>query len=380
MSAPISMGARRVRVDLGPRSYDIVVGTGVLDRAAAALPGRARVAVVSQAVIANRYADPLLASLGTAGTVAELFLIDDGEAAKSLPTVESLCRRFAAWGLLRGDAVVALGGGVVGDTAGFAAAAYHRGVACLQAPTTLLAQVDAAIGGKTGVNLPEGKNLVGAFHQPVGVLCDVATLATLPEREYRAGLGEVAKYALMTGDGRGPGTGDAELSTTLADEAAAAALLARDPAVLADVVARSAAIKAAVVSADEHERTGLRATLNYGHTLAHALETVGRYGLLHGEAVAVGLVFAAELAVALDRLPPDAPGATRTMLARFGLPTVAPDGLAAADLIALMRRDKKASGGLTFVLPAPGAGPLERVDDPPAAALEHAFAAVGVTG
>jgi 3-dehydroquinate synthetase len=149
--------------------------------------------------------------------------------------------------------------------------------------------------------------------------------------------------------------------------------------VLADVVARSVAIKAAVVSADEHERTGLRATLNYGHTLAHALETVGRYGLLHGEAVAVGLVFAAELAAALDRLPPEAPAVTRAMLARFGLPTAAPDGLAAADLNTLMRRDKKAAGGLTFVLPAPGAGPLERVDDPPAAALERAFAAVGVT-
>jgi 3-dehydroquinate synthase len=363
------MTARTVTVDLGPRSYDIVVGTGVLDRAAAALPGRARVAVVSQDAIAARYAEPLLAALRAAGTAAEVFLIDDGEEAKSLSTVESLCRRFAAWGLLRGDTVVALGGGVVGDTAGFTAAAYHRGVACLQAPTTLLAQVDAAIGGKTGVNLPEGKNLVGAFHQPVAVLSDVATLATLPEREYRAGLGEVAKYAFM---------GDAELSATLADEAAAAALLARDTGVLTDVVARSAAIKAAVVSADEHEQTGLRATLNYGHTLAHALETVGGYGLLHGEAVAVGLVFAAELAAALDRLPAEAPDATRTMLARFGLPTKAPDGLSGADLITLMRRDKKASGGLTFVLPAPGGGPLERVDDPPAAAVDRALAAVGV--
>ena len=360
---------RSIHVELGPRSYDIVVGTGVLARAAAALPGRARVGVVSQEAVATRYAEPLLTALRHAGATAEVFLMGDGEEAKSLPTVESLCRRFAAWGLLRGDAVVALGGGVVGDTAGFAAAAYHRGVACLQVPTTLLAQVDAAIGGKTGVNLPEGKNLVGAFHQPVGVLCDVATLATLPEREYRAGLGEVAKYAFM---------GDAELSATLADEQAAAALLARDPSVLTDVVARSAAIKAAVVSADEQERTGLRATLNYGHTLAHALETVGRYGLLHGEAVAVGLVFATELAAALDRLPPDRSGATRAMLARFGLPTAAPEGLAAADLVALMRRDKKAAGGLTFVLPAPGGGPLERVDDPPAAAVEQALAAVGV--
>jgi 3-dehydroquinate synthase len=365
----VTPGVRTIRVDLGPRSYDIVVGSGVLGRAAAALAGRARVAVVSQEAIAGRFADPLLAALQQAGAAAEVFLIGDGEEAKSLPTVESLCRRFAAWGLLRGDAVVALGGGVVGDTAGFTAAAYHRGVACLQAPTTLLAQVDAAIGGKTGVNLPEGKNLVGAFHQPVAVVCDVDTLATLPEREYRAGLGEVAKYAFM---------GDAELHATLTDESAAAALLARDPAVLADVVARSAAIKAAVVSADEHERTGARATLNYGHTLAHALETLGHYGLLHGEAVAVGLVFATELAAALDRLPPDAPDATRAMLTRFGLPVAAPDGLAAPDLVTLMRRDKKAAGGLTFVLPARGGGPLERVDDPPAAAVEGALAKVGV--
>ena len=361
--------SQTIGVELGPRRYDISVGSGVLRGAAIPLAGRARVAVVTQANIADLFAEPLLAALHAAGTAAEIFLMGDGEEAKSLPTVESLCRRFAAWGLLRGDAVVALGGGVVGDTAGFTAASYHRGVACLQAPTTLLAQVDAAIGGKTGVNLPEGKNLVGAFHQPMAVLCDVDTLATLPEREYRAGLGEVAKYAFM---------GDAELSATLADETAAAALLARDPAVLTDVVARSAGIKAAVVSADEHERTGLRATLNYGHTLAHALETIGHYGLLHGEAVAVGLVFATELAAALDRLPGDAPDATRQMLDRFGLPTAAPDGVAAADLITLMRRDKKAAGGLTFVLPAAGGGPLERVDDPPAAALERAFEKVGV--
>src|SRR5438445_5351543 len=301
-----------IPVELETRGYDVVVGTGILSQAATVLAGRARAAVVSQAAVAEAWAEPLITSLEAGGAVVEVFLMDDGEEAKSFATVESLCRRFAAWGLLRGDAVVALGGGVVGDTAGFTAAAYHRGVACLQAPTTLLAQVDAAIGGKTGVNLPEGKNLVGAFHQPVAVVCDVDTLATLPEREYRAGLGEVAKYAFM---------GDAELRATLADEGAAAALLARDPSVLTDVVARSAAIKAAVVSADEQERNGLRATLNYGHTLAHALETVGGYGLLHGEAVAVGLVFAAELAAGLDRLPAEAPGAARRMLARLRRPT-----------------------------------------------------------
>src|SRR5258705_821794 len=239
----------------------------------------------------------------------------DGEEAKRLRAVESLCGGFAAWGLLGGEAVVALGGGVGGDTAGFPAAAYHRGVACLQAPTTLLAQVDAAIGGKTGVNLPEGKNLVGAFHQPVAVLCDVDTLATLPEREYRAGLGEVAKYAFM---------GDAALSATLADETAGAALLARDRLVRSDVVAPSAALKAAVLSADEQERTGLPGTLHYRHTLAHALETVGGYGLLHGEAVAVGLVFAPQLAAGLDRPPARAPAATPAMLPPLRLPVPPP--------------------------------------------------------
>ena len=347
---------RMIPVELEDRGYDVVVGTGILSQAAALLAGRVRVAVVSQAVVAQAWAEPLVTSLEAGGAMIEVFLMEDGEEAKSLATVESLCRRLAAWGLLRGDAVVALGGGVVGDTAGFTAAAYHRGVACLQAPTTLLAQVDAAIGGKTGVNLPEGKNLVGAFHQPVGVLADVGTLATLPEREYRAGLGEVAKYALM---------GDPHLTATL------------EAPVLEDVVARCAAIKAEVVAADEHERTGLRATLNYGHTLAHALETAGGYGLLHGEAVAVGLVFAAELAAGLGRLAPADVERCRAMVAGLGLPTHAPPGLRGADLIALMRRDKKASGGLTFVLPGPG-GALERVDDPPAPVVEQSLGAVGI--
>jgi 5-deoxy-5-amino-3-dehydroquinate synthase len=395
---------RTIRVDLGPRSYDIVVGTGVLGQAAAMLPGRARVAVVSQAVVADAWSAALVPAFEAGGADVEVFLIDDGEEAKSLATVESLCRRFAAWGLLRGDAVVALGGGVVGDTAGFTAAVYHRGVACLQVPTTLLAQVDAAIGGKTGVNLPEGKNLVGAFHQPAGVLADVDTLATLPEREYRAGLGEVAKYGFMPGGTPDPGMpggtpdpgipggtpdpgipggtpdpgmGDPDLTAALEAPASAAALAAREPEALTDIVARSAAIKAAVVSADEHERTGLRATLNYGHTLAHALETAGGYGLLHGEAVAVGLVFAAELAAAAGRVATAEVERCRSLLTRLGLPTRAPEGLSADELVALMRRDKKAAGGLTFILPGPG-GALERVDDPPADLVRQSLAAVGV--
>lgn len=369
---------RRVRVDLGLRAYDVVVGDGALSEAPALLAGRRRVAVVSQPAVAGHWAEPLANPLRAAGAEVEVFLMGEGEEAKSLSTVEALCRRFAAWGLLRGDAIVALGGGVVGDTAGFAAAAYHRGVACLQAPTTLLAQVDAAIGGKTGVNLPEGKNLVGAFHQPVGVLADVATLATLPEREYRAGLGEVAKYALMPGGTPDPGMGDPDLATALEDVASAAALVAREPTALTDVVARCAAIKAGVVAADECERTGLRATLNYGHTLAHALETAGGYDLLHGEAVAVGLVFASELAAALGRIGRPDVERCRQMLGGLGLPTRAPEGMRAADLVALMRRDKKASGGLTFVLPGPAG--LERVDDPHPEAMDRALAAVGLGG
>jgi 3-dehydroquinate synthase len=356
---------RRVRVDLGARAYDVVVGTGALAEAASLLGRRSRVAVVSQSAVAERWAAALTGPLREAGAAVEVFLMDEGEEAKSLATVESLCRRFAASGLLRGDAVVALGGGVVGDTAGFAAACYHRGVACLQAPTTLLAQVDAAIGGKTGVNLAEGKNLVGAFHQPVGVVTDVTTLATLPEREYRAGLGEVAKYVFL---------GDPMLGGVLEKEAAA--LGGRDPERLTDVVTRCVALKAGVVEADEREESGRRAILNYGHTLAHALETAGGYDLLHGEAVSVGLVFAIELAGALGRVDDGRADRCRAMLAGLGLPTRAPAGTRAEDLLAIMRRDKKASGGLTFVLDGPeGVG---RVDDPDPAALARAFTAVGV--
>jgi 3-dehydroquinate synthetase len=297
-------------------------------------------------------------------------VIDDGEPAKSFATVEHLTRRLAAGGVLGGDAVVAVGGGVVGDTAGFAAAVYHRGIAVYQAPTTLLAQVDAAIGGKTAVNLPEGKNLVGAFHQPRGVFADTATLATLPAREYRAGLGEVAKYAFLDGAPEPPG----DLAERLVRDGAA--LARRDPGVLTPVVARCAAMKATVVGADEEERTGLRAILNYGHTLAHAIETLADYALLHGEAVAVGMTFAAALARELGRVDDAWVARQQRVLGALDLPDRVPPGLTADALTEVMRRDKKAAGGLTFVLPGPDG--VTRVDDPPPAALAAAFAAVGV--
>ena len=269
--------------------------------------------------------------------------------------------------------MVALGGGVVGDTAGFAAAVYHRGVAVLQAPTTLLAMVDAAIGGKTAVNLPEGKNLVGAFHQPVGVVADTDTLATISERDYRSGLGEVAKYALMFDVADDP--------TGLVDvlRMGAGGLEARDPVLLADVVARCAAIKADVVARDPHERTGLRATLNLGHTLAHALEIAFDHELTHGEAVAIGLVFAGALAGGCERVRGDVVDRFQALPFTLGLPTQVPDTtrVTPTELLALMARDKKASGGLTFVLPGPNG--LELVEDPPPAALRYAFESIGYT-
>ena len=271
----------------------------------------------------------------------------DGETAKALSTVEDLCRSFAEWGLTRSDVVVSVGGGVVTDVAGFTAATYHRGVAVVHVATTLLAQIDAAIGGKTGVNLPEGKNLVGAFWQPVAVLCDTATLDTLPEAEMLCGLGEMAKYHFLDGS---------DLDSLDLD--------AR--------IARCVEIKAAVVAEDERE-AGRRAVLNYGHTLGHALETVGGYGLRHGEAVAIGLVYAAELARALGRIDDDRVAEHRRVVTRYGLSATLPEGTGSDDLVEAMARDKKAVNGLTFVLDGPdGVQVVAGVDAGLArAALEH---------
>lgn len=307
-----------VPVSLGDRSYDVIVGAGALTRLAAVLPSTARrVAIVTQDGIGVEV-DP--------GVPAGTEVLPAGEEAKSLATVERLCRAFARAGLTRADAVVAVGGGVVTDAAGFAAAVYHRGVAVVHVPTTLLGMVDAAIGGKTGVNLPEGKNLVGAFWQPRAVLCDTDTLEHLPARELRAGLGELAKYHFLTTD-------------SLADLG------------LEERIAAAVRIKAAAVVADERETMGRRATLNYGHTLGHALETAGRYDLRHGEAVAIGLVFAARLAARLGRIPEERVAEHVAVVSAADLPTRLPPGSDPGELTELMRRDKKATGdGFTFVL------------------------------
>lgn len=356
---------KRVTVDLGPRAYDIVVGTGALAELAAALTGRRRAVIVTQAAL-RAHAERAAAALDAADIANTTLVMGDGEEHKTLATVETLAAECAKWGLLRGDAVVAVGGGIVGDVAGFLAASYHRGIAVVQVPTTLLAMVDASIGGKTGVNLPQGKNLVGAFHQPLAVLADPTVLETLSDREFRCGLAEVVKYALI---------GDDDLRVVLTGHASE--LLARDPAIVEAVVARCAAAKARVVEADELERTGARAVLNYGHTLAHALEIAGSHVLRHGEAVSIGMVFAANLANVLERVGPEVVEGTEQLLESFGLPVEAPAGLSGSDVIGLMRRDKKSEGELTFVLAGPRG--IERVDDPDRASVAKALAQVGLT-
>jgi 5-deoxy-5-amino-3-dehydroquinate synthase len=309
-----------VPVALGDRSYDVLVGRGARHRLLEVLPvGAGRAAVVTQERIGV---------LPDAGVEQRTFLMGDGEPAKDLETVEELSRQFSRWGLTRGDVVIAVGGGVVTDTAGFAAAVYHRGVRWVAVPTTLLGQIDAAIGGKTGVNLPEGKNLVGAFWQPSAVLCDTEVLETLPPREYRSGLGEMAKYHFLGGE-------------ALVD------------CNLDERVARCVAIKAEVVASDEREG-GRRAILNYGHTLGHALETAGHYDLRHGEAVAIGLVFAAVLAERLGRIDHARVEEHRAVVGGYDLPIKLPPDADPGQLVELMGRDKKAVKGMTFVLDGPG--------------------------
>ncbi len=305
-----------VNVELADRSYPVLVGAGIRSELAAVLPDDVhRVVIITQAGI------PWDADPGREQIRVE---IPDGEAAKSLSVVEDICRQMAVAGITRADAVVAIGGGVVTDVAGFVAAVYHRGIRFVSVSTTLLGQVDASVGGKTGVNLPEGKNLVGAFWQPTAVLCDTETLSSLPHREMQCGLGEVAKYHFLGGDG---------LDTLALDERVAACVQ----------------IKADVVAADEREG-GRRAVLNYGHTLAHAIETAGDYDLRHGEAVAVGIVYAAAVAHNLGRIDEGRVAEHHRVLAAYDLPSTLPPGLSDDELLSLFSRDKKAIDGVTFVL------------------------------
>src|SRR5256886_1623931 len=309
----IDGAAHGVRVDLGARSYPVVIGAGLLAEVGprlAAAGYRGRCALVTSERVGALYREPVAASLGQAGFAPVAVEIPDGEEHKNLAWLAVLYDRLLDAGVERRSPLIALGGGVVGDLAGFAASTLLRGLPLVQVPTTLLAQVDAAIGGKTGINHALGKNLIGAFHQPRLVVIDVTTLRSLPRREFVAGLAEVIKYGMIR---------DAELFGTL--EARLDALLALDEGVLVPVVATSCRHKAAVVAADEREQSGERAVLNFGHTVGHALEVLTEYrGLLHGEAVAIGMVAAARVSRALGVCDAATVERLERLLRRAGLP------------------------------------------------------------
>ncbi len=332
-----------VHVDLGARGYEIAIvscdpdGLGPFARQRC---GGSLTFVVADANT-RPHAEAAAAALATAGFRPSLEVLPSGEGQKALAVASRLYDRLADLNADRRTLVTAVGGGVVGDLAGFVAATYNRGLPLLMVPTTLLAMVDSSVGGKVGVNHPRAKNLIGAFHQPVGVWIDTATLATLPEREYRSGLAEVVKYGVIL---------DAEFFAWL--EANADAVLRRDAEAVRHIVARSCRLKADVVEKDEREETGLRAVLNYGHTFAHAFETVGGYGSwLHGEAVSAGMVCASRLAERRGLIGADATARQVALLGRFGLP-VAPKRWPIDELLRVMRSDKKnVAGRLRLVLP-----------------------------
>lgn len=335
---------RIVKVRLGNRSYAINIGEALLNRLGdecARLKLGGRCVIITDTNVGKRYAKPAFNSLLKAGFEPALIVVPAGETAKSLKTVQTCYDQLAAHRLERKSFIVALGGGVVGDLAGFVAATYLRGVAFVQVPTTLLAQVDSSVGGKVGVNLRAGKNLVGAFHQPQLVLCDLNTLHTLPEREFRAGLAEVIKYGIIY---------DAALFARL--ERDLPNLVRRDPKTLALVIARCCEIKAKIVSQDETE-SGLRAILNFGHTVGHALEAISHYGkYLHGEAIAIGQVVAAKLSVTTSGLSEREARRIEKLFEQAGLATnVKLNATQRGRLSAAMRLDKKVSGGeIKFVL------------------------------
>ena len=307
---------KEIKVNLGERSYPVLVGVNCLDNVAKYYPESAkRVAVVTQKQIGVEIAS---------SKNHKVFDIGTGENSKSIETVIELCRAWVDWGLTRSDVVIGLGGGMVTDVAAFAASIYHRGLNVINIPTTLLGMVDAAIGGKSGVNLPEGKNLIGTFWQPKAVICDINTLQTLPEREWKCGYGEVAKYHFLG-----------------ADDMRESGLI--------DTVVECIKVKTSIVAEDERE-TGKRVILNYGHTLAHALELENKFTLAHGEAVAVGIRYAAQVAFHLGRIGEDRVAYHEEILNHYGLQMKLGKRVDIDRIISLFSKDKKSMDGVTFVL------------------------------
>lgn len=343
-SKPYAAGVRVVNVPLGNRSYQIKIGAGLLDRLGkecSAFNFSPRCAIITDSNVGKVYAKPAFNALVKAGFEPALIVVPAGETAKSFRSVQRCYDLLAGHRMERKSAIIALGGGVVGDLAGFVAATYLRGISFVQVPTTLLSQVDSSVGGKVGVNLRAGKNLVGAFHQPRLVLCDLDALRTLPDRELRAGLAEVIKYGIIY---------DAAFFAEL--ERSLPALLRREVAALRRTIARCCEIKAEVVGQDETE-SGLRAILNFGHTIGHGLEAISSYGkYLHGEAISIGQVAAARLSQIRAGLRPEEAERIRQLFLRAGLPTqVKLSSVQRRNLFHAMRLDKKVSGGdIKFVL------------------------------
>ena len=335
---------RSVEVRLGDRSYTIQIGhriLGSLGQTVRNLDRVSQVFIIADSNVAEPHGRLARESLEAEGIRTEFLTVPPGEVSKSIDMAVQLWRELIIRGADRKSFVVAVGGGMVGDLAGFVAATYARGVPFFQVPTSLLAQVDSSVGGKVAVNLPEAKNMVGVFYQPRGVLIDIATLDTLPEREYLSGLAEVVKYGVIL---------DGEFFAFL--EANTEGLRRRDPELLQVVVERCCRLKADIVEQDEREETGLRAVLNYGHTFGHAIETLTGYeAFLHGEAVAMGMMCAARLAERLGMIGPDLFQRQQNLLKALELPTKLPK-LDISSMLAVMRHDKKAQAGqLRFVLP-----------------------------
>lgn len=352
MTASIS-GERIVPVNLGSRSYDIVIDDGGTSRAGSLLcqwlqlnnAGGLRVLLIADAAVTELHGTTVQRSLEAAGAEVRPAVVPSGEQTKSWAQTQALYDHLVEMTADRRTLVVAVGGGVTGDLAGFVAATYARGLRFVQVPTTLLSMVDSSVGGKTGINHPRGKNLIGAFHQPLGVIIDPATLATLPDREYRSGLAEVVKYGVILDDAF---FGYLEQNI--------AGLNSRDSSVLRHVIARSCELKADVVRQDEYETTGLRAILNYGHTFAHAFEALAGYGaLLHGEAVSIGMICASRLAESMGRITSRDTDRQMELLTALNLPVGVPADLHKRhdDIVRCMLLDKKTEGReLRFILPS----------------------------
>ena len=352
---------RSVHVPLGTRSYDIVIdedcttqaGPAIASWLNAASAEGLRFLLVADAAVQAIHGRAVQSSLVAAGAEVRVASVPSGEQTKSYEQTQLLYDHLVDIAADRRTIVIAVGGGVTGDLAGFVAATYARGLRFVQVPTTLLAMVDSSVGGKTGINHPRGKNLIGAFHQPIGVLIDLATLKTLPDREYRSGLAEVVKYGVIL---------DADFFAYLENNISG--LNNRSPAVLRHVVARSCELKADVVRQDEFETTGLRAVLNYGHTFGHAFEALSGYGsLLHGEAVSIGMICASRLAESLGRVTSVDTERQLSLLQALNLPVTVPDSLRKRpeEIVRCMMLDKKTEGReLRFVLPS-GIGHVETV-------------------